>query len=175
MKQSSKLTVLDAEANAFAFCAWENLTIILWATNATGPAVERLAKATWQAIDACPQGISAVHIVANGAALPTAEARAAFVQVIADVGDHLACAAVVLEGSGFWAATLRSVITGIRMLSPGKFPMKFHESIEEVPRWLPKEHFKLTGTRISAQALSNALTEARIFLDRPRPSALPAR
>lgn len=162
---SSNLTLLDSRPGEFAFYGWNNVTLIIWPTQATGYAVERLTAVTERMIGIFAQGVSNIHVVANGAPLPTAEARAGFVDIMKRHEARLACVAVVLEGSGFWAATLRSVITGMRMVSPRTFPMRFHESIAEVPRWLPKEHERLTGTELIPDGLYRALAEARTFLD----------
>ena len=168
MKRSSELTLLDSEPGAFAFYAWENTTLIVWAAQATGAALERLAVISATMVESCPEGVSNIHIVAHGAPLPTPEARAGFVRLMEQYEAQLACVAVVLEGSGFWAATLRSVITGMRMVSPRTFPMRFHESIEEVPIWLPQEHLKLTGVRLEPARLSGVLQSARDFIDAKR-------
>ena len=45
-------------------------------------------------------------------------------------------AAVVVEGGGLWASLIRSVMTGIQMLSFAVLPQKMFDSIEEAAHWV---------------------------------------
>src|SRR5262245_53157518 len=122
MKSSSRFVVLDSEPGAFVFGAWQNIRIAVWPQQATGLALERLDRITQQMLQAWPNGISTIHVTRSGPIggarmserLPTEEARAGFKGLI-DRYAQLACVAVLIEGSGFVASTLRSVITGIRI------------------------------------------------------------
>jgi hypothetical protein len=146
-----QLTLLDFKAGAYAFYGWQSTIIVLWPTQATGPAVDRFIMAAERFTRARPEGVSHIHIVANGAAMPTSEARTGFVHIY----QH--------EGDGFWAATLRSAVTGIRMLCPRTFSMRCNENILEVALWLPKEHAKRTGVVLPPDALTQALRQARDY------------
>lgn len=161
---TSELTVLDQEPGAFAFYKWQNLTIIVWASRATGPCVNRLAAVTRVAIDAHPEGITNIHLVARGVGVPTPEARDGFVDMMTTHSRRLACVAIVLEGGGIWAAALKTAIMGMRVLAPRSFLLRMHDSLEDVPRWVTREHLKRTGVLVHPKQLRSVLVEARGFL-----------
>ncbi len=145
--------LLDSEPGAFAVYGWQNLTIVIWPRQATGSAVTRLAKMTESKAREFRDGFSNIHVVKNGAGMPTPEARAGFVEMMEKHSKELACVGTVLLGSGFWVSALQSVTTGMRMISPRSFDHRINNSIEAMVAWLPKEHRKRTGVLIDARDL----------------------
>jgi hypothetical protein len=73
--------------------------------------------------------------------------------------EQVACIAVVAGGTGFWASAFRSFVTGLRWLAPRSFEIRLHGTIEEVARWLPAEHLKLTGVKLDPMRLQRLLAE----------------
>jgi hypothetical protein len=152
-------TVLDSDPGAFLFGAWRNVFVGIWESQATIPAVDRMVKATDTLSELYPTGRSTIHIVAPGAALPTADVRAYFVNTLKKNADNLACVAVVVGGTGFWTSALRSFVTGLRWLAPRSFDFRMCGSIFEVARWLPAEHNKRTGIEIDSRRLTQVLED----------------
>ena len=159
-----ELIVLDAEPGAFAFYAWQNVTLVAWASQATGPAVRRLSAVIASTIAAHPEGISNIQLVARNAGLPTPEARESFADMMTSHARKLACVAIVLEGGGLWPAALKSEVVAMRMVAPRSFVFRMHDSIEDVPRWVTREHLKRTGVLVHPAQLRSLLLEARGFL-----------
>jgi hypothetical protein len=120
--QTNQFTLLDSEPGKFAFYAWHNITIVIWLSQATGPAVLRLGKVLQSMVETHPKGISSVQIITDRAAVPTSEARKGFVDLMKQHAKQLACVAVVLLGGGFWASAMQAAVTGIRMITPHSFP-----------------------------------------------------
>jgi hypothetical protein len=145
--------VLETEPGAFLFGAWRNIFVGVWESQATIPAVERMVRATNALSDFTPTGRSTIHIVSNGAALPTADVRAHFVDALKKNAGQLACVAVVVGGTGFWTSALRSFVTGLRWLAPRSFDFRMSSTIEDVAQWLPAEHGKRTGVEIDPRRL----------------------
>ena len=158
---AAELITLDAEPGEFWFGAWQNVKLAVWHARATGDAVKRLQRTTAEALAEHPEGISTVHIVAETAGIPSAEARAAFSRILERYGQGIHCVGVVIELTGFWGSALRSAITSIRMLSPNKFVLRVHSAVEAVPAWLPAPHARATGVRMNAGQLLEVLREAR--------------
>jgi hypothetical protein len=98
------------------------------------------------------------------AALPTNEARERLKGLMDNYGSQIACVAVIIVGSGFWASTLRSVITGMHLESSRTFPMRLCDSVQAAVQWLPSEHLRLTGVRLEPRDLGEVLHRAREFL-----------
>jgi hypothetical protein len=161
---ASELIVLDQEPGSFALYGWQNVAIVVWASPATGPFVDRLARALRPFIDAHPEGITNVHLVTRAAGTPTAAAREGFVDMMTTHSRRLACVAIVLEGGGLWAAPLKSAIVGMRGLAPRSFQLRMHDSLEDVPRWVTRAHLKRTGVLLHPKQLRSLLVEARGFL-----------
>ncbi len=151
--------LLDSEPGAFSVFGWQNLTIVIWARQATGATVARLAHVTEAKAREFHEGFSNVHIVKNGAGMPTPEARDGFVKMMAKHSAELACVGTVLLGSGFWVSALQSVTTGMRMISPRSFDHRINNSLEALVGWLPKEHRARTGVSINPKELLLVLNQ----------------
>jgi hypothetical protein len=67
---------------------------------------------------------------------------------------------IVLDGAGFWASTLRSVITAMRLASKSAFEMRIHAEVEEVVAWLPAAHEKRNGVVLDPARLLEILRQA---------------
>jgi hypothetical protein len=145
--------VLDTEPGAFLFGSWKNVFIGIWESQATMPAVDRMLRATIGLNDLCPMGRSTIHVVAEGAKLPTTEVRAHFSSVLKKNAENLACVAVVVVGTGFWTSALRSFVTSLRWLAPRSFAFRMNGTVEEVAKWLPAEHAQRTGVELDRKRL----------------------
>ena len=154
------LKLLDSEAGHFSFFAWQNVTLVAWAQQATGSAVNRIDAASLPLLKDHPEGISTIHLVKNGAGMPTAEAREGFVQSMKANAKSLQCVSVVLLGGGFWASTVQSIVTGMRMLAPNTFLMRIDSSYDSAVHWLPSEHLRRTGVALRPNELKTAMTQA---------------
>jgi hypothetical protein len=157
-----ELKVLDHQPGQFVFTVWGNVLFFFWVTPATPESVGRLASCTEPLYEQNPKGLSNVHVVESSTGLPSPEVRELLVGLMRRRASRRACLAVVPAGAGFWASTLRSFATGIRLMAPRSFEMGIHSSLEEVADWLPGPHFERTGTRLDRNRLLEAMrrTEA---------------
>jgi hypothetical protein len=137
-----------------------NITLIVWWSQATAAAVERVASVTRIVCAQHPEGFSNIHVIRDGAALPSPEARSGFVRMMKDHAAQLRNVAVVLGGEGFWASMMRSAITSMRFVSPRSFEMRLHGRSGEILNWLPSSHWQRTRVELSRFALSEILDEA---------------
>lgn len=154
------LNSLPPEVCPFRCIGWNNVMIVSWDGQANLTAVKHLSEISDQLL-ASYSSVSAIHLAASDIGLPSSEVRGALLEMMARYGPHTACLAVVLEGSGFWASTVRSVITGMRMVAPRAFALRIHEDIAEVCDWLPHEHQRRTGVLLDPEGLRLALERAR--------------
>jgi hypothetical protein len=154
------LKPLDAEPGHFSLFAWQNLTIATWASEATGPAVHRIDVAAAPLLKERAEGVTSIHLVKEGAGMPTAEARDGFLQSMKVNARSLQCVSVVLLGGGFWASTLQSIVTGMRMLAPNTFTMRVDNGFDAVVHWLPPEHLRRTGVPLRPNDLKAAMIQA---------------
>lgn len=161
MSPVSAFVVLDVEPGAFVVGSWKNVLIVVWRTQATAPLVDRLDRAIVTLAGRQPGLRSNVHVVSEGAGLPTPEARAGFVALMRRNAGELASVFVVIDGSGFWSGALRSVLTGIRLVTPRSIQFCLVGSVDETVRGLPCEHEARTGVRLEGGQLRTAIGAAQ--------------
>jgi hypothetical protein len=157
--QSPKLeiTPLWTERDVAAFDLWQNISIGVWVGQATLPAVRALLRMSERMESSFPSGRSSVLFVLDQVAAPTPEARAELAKVYASPG--LACTAIVLEGSGFWASAIRSMSSNLARA--GSVTLRVNTSIDEVVQWFPAEHRARTGVALQSNDMKRALMHAR--------------
>ena len=147
---------------------WRNVRIVSWVAQAIGPAVEEVHRAMDRS-QSFPQ-YSWVHLIRDKLPLPDARARDGFVRMMRDRSSELACVAVVVGGTGFWASAMRNAVIGLRVFAPGKFDLRLHGSIDEVVTWLPNAHQRKTQVELPATALRELLMQAQALEPESRPS-----
>jgi hypothetical protein len=151
---------LRVELGHFALSAYRNISIAVWVGQATRQAVEALLEAQKKLIDAHPNGHSAVTFILDGLPAPTPDAHALITKVFA-ARNQLACLAIILEGSGFWASGLRSMLNNSHRQAGGPAALQVATSLESVVTWFSEEHKKRTGVELLPMPLLNTLTNAR--------------
>jgi hypothetical protein len=149
--------VLHAQPGNCAFGLWQNLLIAVWEKAGTGDTVRALVRVG----DGVTGTYSAIHVVHDGAGLPTPEGRAALVDLLKQRTGRVACVAVVLLGHGFWASALQSLVTSIQLLVPKAVAkLRIFETLDEATAWLAVEHGELTGVAFDAVELGAVLKDA---------------
>jgi hypothetical protein len=153
--------LLDCDPGRFRYSSWRNLTIGVWANQATGEAAQRIQNISRLMGRNHPRGHSSVVFVLDGAPPPTPEASAIFSKMYDTKRSGIVCMGIVVEGGGFWASAIRSSITGLRMSQPGGLRMGVSDTLDQVLDWFPAEHSQRTGVPMSALELRTALLTAR--------------
>lgn len=142
------------------FGLYRNVAIGVWVAQANLAAAETLLRMARELAVRCPEGHSSVGFLLDGLPGPLPEAVPALTKVWTKRPD-LACTAVVIEGSGFWASGLRSMIANQRREGGGNVASKIGSSIEEVVDWLSAQNEQGTGVAIPPPELATALRLAR--------------
>jgi hypothetical protein len=153
--------VAEVEPGHFCCTVWQNISILIWADRATKEALGRIQRVTKRMIERYPGGHSNVAFVLDGVPPPTPEAREIFTRLYNERISHLKCLAVILEGSGFWASTLRSSITNMQLEAGRTTAIGQYTSIDELAAWMAPIHTQRTGVAITALQLRVALKAAR--------------
>ncbi|HKP61588.1 MAG TPA: hypothetical protein VJV78_32885 [Polyangiales bacterium] len=151
---------LDSAPNAVALYWVENIAVMAWHEMATAPVIEALHASAADRRERYPSGMSYIHIGRVELAMMDSATRGTFVRIAKELGTYSACTAIVTQASGFWASTLRSIVTGIRVLSGTPSEIRFHEKVEEVLEWLPEAHSARTGVKIDLDRLRRVLLKA---------------
>lgn len=140
--------------------SWKNVSIGVWVGQATVPAVQSLMNFGREMVQLYPGGHSSVAFILDKLPAPAADARD-MLEMLFHPRSPLACAATVLEGSGFWASGLRSMIANTHRAATGRVKLRVNTSVDEVLSWFPAEHARLTGIAISPDELRAELLYSR--------------
>lgn len=152
--------LLEIEPDTCYAGVWANIAVTLWVNRGTLPAVERVARVGEELRAQFPKGVSSIHLIREGAALPTSDGREGLIKLMNAGAGQLACVGIVVGGSGFWASAVRSLITGMRAVSSRAYQLKLAGSIGEIVDWLPAPHNQRTHSAITGAELQRALEAA---------------
>jgi hypothetical protein len=107
-----------------------------------------------------PDGHSSVVLIADRLPAPQPETQAAIGKLFG-ARSSLACVAIILEGSGFWASGIRCMITNTHRDATGRAKLHVSTSVEGALSWLPTEHAQATGIEIDAHLLHAFIAHLR--------------
>ena len=156
----AELQLIDEVPGAYRLYKWDHIHIVVWTGQASGESARRLGRMTPK--PAAGRKRSDIHIVTSGTPLPSADARAVFVDLMREMQGDIACLGIVIEGGGFWASAMRSAVIGLGMMAPKTLPFRALGSLDDLTAWLPGEHQRRTTVAIDSVGLRRALTEARL-------------
>lgn len=162
---------LEPYDDAHGVGTWRNLLVAVWRTETRAPAVERVSRVLG-ALAATHGDVALLQVVEAGATAPDGEARRGISAMLKEHASVLRCSAVVYEGDGFRAATLRAVVTGISLLSKPSYPHVVFGSTITAINWTAR-HFSHDGP-IWAEQARNAVGELRSSIERPTGSQGPS-
>jgi hypothetical protein len=155
----AEIESLGGEPGVVSLYGLENITIIVWHGKPTVAAVEQLTRVSQHRRAKFSHGISAVHLVPATFELPDGPTRDMFVKLLRDGDGKLAVVCVLIRGGGFWASAMRSLLTGLRVLSRGSVDLGLHTELGATVDYLLPRHHEKTGVPIGREQLSAVLTK----------------
>jgi hypothetical protein len=159
--ESWKLVSKEAD---YALAHWQQVFAVFWRRETTVEGARELARSCAAFAATQPRGIGLLTIVESGAPLPASAARNEIAEFLASGSRFIKCSAVVFEGSGFRAAAVRSVVTGLTLMAKQAYPHKvcsLEDAISMFERILPEA----TGRAVSGNELRSSLEEVRKRID----------
>ena len=135
-----------------------NLLILVWDVQPTAAVIARVEAASETVRQHVSRGTAMVHVVRAPLQLPNDLERAAMVRMMKSYNVRLV--GMVVSQSGFLLSMLRSVVTGLRVLTSGRFEYRICQTLDELADWLPDVHRERTGVEIEPSQLLSALREA---------------
>ena len=154
------LTVMRGVPGRCHFNAYKNVSIAVWVGQGNLDAIQLAAEVGREMAARHPRGHSSVHFILDGLPGPTPDAQPLFNKAVGARTD-LACLAVILEGSGFWASGLRSLINNTHREENGASALRIATAIEPLMGWFSEQHLRRTGVELSALQLRDVLSHAR--------------
>ncbi|WP_437715862.1 hypothetical protein WMF45_05240 [Sorangium sp. So ce448] len=149
----------------YILASWHQIFCVIWRRETTEDGARHLRDACAEFAKKHPRGIGLLTLVESGAPLPSAPARRAIASFLAEASATIRCSAVVFEGSGFHAAMVRSVVTGLTLVARQRYPHRvcdIGEAWQMFAELLPA----VTGAAVSEAAFRASLDALREDLRR---------
>lgn len=150
------LPVITYAAPGCVMAHWRGISIVVWATQATAMHVHEMVKLTDEIGKTFSRG-SNVSLAVNRAPLPTYEARRAIHELTRQHEKNIICTATLIEGTGFWASAVRSLVTSLHLVGRWSFELQTFSDIDSLSTWVAPIHARATGTNIEAKELAGAI------------------
>jgi hypothetical protein len=114
---------------------WDRVLLALWRGRTTVAAVRRGGELICQ--QAAEHGpLLMITVIEEGAPLPALEARMELVTVLKRANGMIDRSALVFEGEGFRAATVRAIVAGVSLFSRPDYPHRVFASVGAAARFL---------------------------------------
>ena len=144
----------------YALASWNEIVAVVWRHERTLEAVRQLDEAVAELARSHPKGIGMLTIVSEGAPLPPSAARKAIADLLTASSAFIRCSVVIMEGTGFRAAAVRSVVTGLTMLAKHDFPHQICD-VEGAVRMYADVLPRATGRALDPNAVRAAINVLR--------------
>ena len=151
---------LHAATRDHLVATWQSVLILVWRDQTTLVGIKSAERFYDSLAATNPGGVFLLNIVEPGAPVPKAEVRAAMAAFLAKRANRMILSAVVHEGSGFHAAAVRSVVTGLALLTKLPYRHKVFATVEAAASWFAANSPVARGW--GAVALSTAVAEVRM-------------
>ncbi|RYZ10312.1 MAG: hypothetical protein EOO73_01690 [Myxococcales bacterium] len=115
-----------------------------------------------------PKGIGVMHVVETEASPPDSEARKAFAEFMKLPVIRHFC--VTHEGTGFKAASVRAIASGVHALARPPYPHAVHSAVADASRWAAAQNRQL-GRTDDWQAIERVMQTLRRMHVEKYPSA----
>lgn len=141
----------------FCIAGWGGVLLLVFRTRSTAQGVDRLHALTPSWAAARPGGVVLLNVVPPQPARPPDEAmRAALRRAVQDQSPEVMGVGTIFEGSGFVAAFVRAVMSGLQWHA--SMPMRVFRSSAEAAGWVA--HL-LDSREVTAAGLSEAIRTVR--------------
>jgi hypothetical protein len=144
----------------YVVASWQQIFAVVWRHETTLKGVQTLHDECRKFATKHPQGIGLLTIVSAGAPMPTSPVRQAVADFLAQGSAYIKCSAVLMEGTGFRAAAVRSVVTGLTMLAKQAYPHRVC-SVHDAVSMLAQTLSAASGRAIDSAALRVAIDDLR--------------
>lgn len=135
-----------------------NLVILLWRRRTLPEPYRAAMTLTTDHARRHPAGVGVMQVVEVDAVPPDAEARKAFTEFMKWPG--VAHFSVTHEGTGFKAASVRAIVSGVTVLSRPIFPHSVHSSVADASSWAASQNRRI-GAFSDLHAIERAVQSLR--------------
>jgi hypothetical protein len=141
----------------------QNVVLQVWRERATIDHVYRTRELVARVHAEYPGQVALLVRVVDGCGFPEPRTTRAFSRLLREVEPEVQGIAVVLEGSGFWAATMRAVISSVTLMARSGPPTRIYSDLREASEAL----VDLLEQNHAARIPTDTLAAAAIELEAP--------
>lgn len=149
-----------ALSHDYALASWQQIFAVIWRRETTMQGASHLRAGCTEFAMHHPRGIGLLTIVEARAPMPPSEPRNEIASFLHDASSFIKCSAVVYEGTGFRAAAVRSVVTGLTMMARQAYPHRVCDLVE-ASRMYAEILPAATGRPVIAEHFRSSLAELR--------------
>jgi len=120
--------------SSVVLASWSNMTITDMRGAVRREHIGEIARCYRAVQKQYPQGLAVLTLIPNGTPMGDANIRGDASKMLEDFAGLLQHISIVLEGSGIWASTMRTVLRGMTIIARTPYPIKIHEDIESAAR-----------------------------------------
>lgn len=142
------------EAPGYCVAIFRNVLIMLIAGEIDRSFLRLSLLGHHKVVEYDPEGYGLVTIVASGSRLPDSELRTEASELRKKTQHLLRAQGIVIGGEGFFASTMRAVLTGIFAMAQSRVPTKMVGEIQEACQFVSE---KIGLDAETAKALEDAL------------------
>ena len=140
---------IHASTERYVLATWQDLVLAVWCGDTTMAGVREGQRVFDDHAAKTPNGVLLLTVVEEQAPMPDGDARAGLGRLLKSGAGRTRRSAVVYEGAGFRAATVRSVVTGITALSKPPFPHRVFALVDQAAAFLSEDDPTVTRAQIS--------------------------
>jgi hypothetical protein len=115
---------------------WRHFVLVVWQGKPTAQSVRALHDTYVRRARAESDGFWAFGAIEAGVAQPDAPERTAIADAMNAAGSAMRGSVVALEAKGFVAATIRTALGAMIMMTRAKFPRAFVATVDEAAHWM---------------------------------------
>ncbi len=151
-----KVEVLE-RTDDYTIASWERMVFLVWASRATGSGIDRVHAVLQDFAPRHPAGVALLNVVPPQPTRPPDElTRAALERASRNPVPGVKGIGTLYEGSGFIAASVRSVVARVQFVRTGE-RLHFFGKPEEAAAWAAT----LLAAEITGDTLAEAIRQVR--------------
>lgn len=139
---------------------WHRFLIVIFRHDTTVEAINDVRHAL-EKLESTEKSVALLTIIEPNAPPPSSDVRDAMAAMLAEFGRVIKYSAVAFEGSGFRAAVVRGVVTGLTLLARMPYPHKVFAGVDDAAQWMINNVASLLGWRETVTQLTDAVAELR--------------
>jgi len=143
----------------YALATWNEIAALVWRHDTTLEGIQNSNTLVADVARQHPKGIALLTLISEVAPMPSSEARKTLAELMSS-NRFIRCSAVIMEGTGFRAAAVRSVVTGLTLLSRHEFPHRICD-VEGAVKMYTDVMPRVTGRAWDPDAVRRAINDLR--------------